>query len=162
MDVERWAAVPGWPYEVSNFGRVKTVRTGRIRRTALHKSGYENVQLWSGGAFTTIGVHQLMLLAFVGPVPEGKEVLHGDGCKTNNTLPNLRYGFPKENMVDRDFHGGTAINERNGKIKHSDETVAVVRGLVQSGHSINGTARKLGIRPSTAFNWVKRTRRPAP
>lgn len=46
-------------------------------------------------------VHHLMAEAFIGPRPEGLQVLHKDDCGFNNRIDNLRYGDFEENMLDR-------------------------------------------------------------
>lgn len=111
---ERWLPVPGWEgfYEVSDHGRVRgldrvlarkngTVHTekGRIRKQAKLKRGYRNVSLSRPGQpMRTALVHQLVLLAFVGPAPEGMESLHADDDPSNNHLSNLSYGTHTDNM----------------------------------------------------------------
>lgn len=67
-------------------------------------SGYYKVGCASRkGAIT---IHELVMLAFVGPRPEGKQIDHRDRNKANNKLENLRYVTPKENMenVDKAEH----------------------------------------------------------
>lgn len=155
-----WKPIPQWPYEVSDTGSVRNIRTGHILRAQLHKSGYMNVQLWLRGQFWTVGVHQLVMLAHVGPLPSpSHEVLHGDGDSTYNVLSNLRYGLHLENMRDRDTHGGTARNERNGKVKHSDEVVAAARAGYAKGLGPRALGAMLGVSEQTVFGWLKgRTR----
>lgn len=68
------------------------------------RSGYYKVGCTSRkGAIT---IHELVMLAFVGPRPEGKQIDHRDRNKANNKLENLRYVTPKENMenVDKAKH----------------------------------------------------------
>jgi hypothetical protein len=48
----------------------------------------------------TFSVHRLVLLAFSGHCPPGKEGLHWDDDPTNNRLENLRWGTPGENQQD--------------------------------------------------------------
>ena len=113
-----WNPVPGWPYEASDTGEVRNARTGHTLKQTVHKSGYVNVQLWNKMKFWTVGVHQLVALSFLGPKPSpAHEVRHGDGVKTHNWLANLSYGTALENMADRDAHGTTAVNEKNGKME---------------------------------------------
>lgn len=45
-------------------------------------------------------VHHAVLLAFVGPRPEGLLTRHLDGNCLNNRLDNLRYGTKSENSAD--------------------------------------------------------------
>lgn len=49
----------------------------------------------------------LVLLAFVGPCPEGMEGCHWDGNPANNNVWNLRWATHKDNMKDRTRHGRT-------------------------------------------------------
>lgn len=157
----RWKSIPGWPYEAGDDGRIRNARTGRVLRQQRHKGGYLNVQLWSGGRFWTVGVHQLVALAFIGPAPsDSHEVRHGDGVRTNNHLDNLAYGLHLENMRDRDAHGTTARGERNGKVKHSNQTVTTVLFLRTSGVRVSEIARMMGLHPATVNSWVSgRTRK---
>lgn len=50
-------------------------------------------------------VHVLVALAFHGPRPEGMEVRHLDGTRTNNRPENLAWGTHSENMQDKVAHG---------------------------------------------------------
>lgn len=98
---EEWRPVVGHEgaYEVSNLGRVRSrVRNpnGRIMSGAVNSSGRIQVKL--AGKLTQ--VHRVVMEAFVGPVPDGLEVLHWDDDPTNNALSNLRYGTRGENLHD--------------------------------------------------------------
>lgn len=53
----------------------------------------------------TTSVHRLVALAFIGPCPEGMEVLHINGEPDDNRLENLRYGTRAENVADTIRHG---------------------------------------------------------
>lgn len=113
---ELWLPVVGYEglYEVSSFGRVLSVertinRAGhayrvreRILKAGPNKFGYPQVTLSKDGN-TQPGqlVHWLVMQAFTGPVPEGKEVLHWDDNPSNNHLSNLRYGTRQENVDDK-------------------------------------------------------------
>lgn len=110
---EEWRPVVGWEgdYEVSNLGRVwscpvGTPRTGRILRHAVNPGGYPSVTLSRRGKVKTRPIHQLVLAAFAGPRPAGKDVIrHLDGDPTNNLLGNLAYGTQSENAQDSLRHG---------------------------------------------------------
>ena len=124
---ERWLPVPGWEdlYEVSDLGRARSldrwVRThhdgrrrvpGRILKPGpASKYGHLRVVLCRDGAIYPIQVHQLVMLAFVGPCPEGMEVRHLDSNPANNALTNLTYGTKAENARDR-VENGTDSNAR--------------------------------------------------
>lgn len=118
---ERWLPIPGYVgiYEVSDLGRVRSVpRTvthsdgnestyrGKLLRPQVSKAGgYHHVQLSLNSVVKTTHVHRAVMAAFVGPLPDGLQVCHGDGDPTNNALDNLRYDTPSANQQDKVRHG---------------------------------------------------------
>lgn len=114
---EEWRPVVQDPlYEVSNFGRVRSldaciwygprvgfgIRKGRILKPSIDGCGYLTVRL-SGKK--TAAVHRLIAAAFLGPCPDGQEVRHLDGNRADPVLKNLKYGTPKQNHQDSYLHG---------------------------------------------------------
>lgn len=156
---EEWCTVDGWPYEVSNQGRVR--RTGgRLRKAVPHRSGYLEVQLWSENRYKNFQVQRLVLIAFKGEPPTPRhEAAHQNGKRHDNRLVNLKWATPKENMQDRDRHGTTARGERNGKTKHTTETVAQVRKLKAEGLTYKQINAVTGVPEGTIYGYVKGTRR---
>ena len=141
---ERWKAIPKFEglYEVSDQGRVRSlprecdngkgsyIKPGRVLVTLQHKAGYKQCTLTQDGEFTYTYVHRLVLEAFVGPCPLGKEAAHVDGDATNNVLGNLQWVTHSENEKHKIAHG------RNGK-KLSLAQVKVIRKqypLMKQGH----------------------------
>lgn len=109
MSTEAWRPVPGFAdYEVSNLGRVRSHRRrqSRLLVGGISRHGYPKVRLYSAPSVSRSEcVHRLVALAFLGPRPEGMEVRHLDGNKTNNVLGNLVYGTRSENQLDNVAHG---------------------------------------------------------
>jgi len=118
--LEQWKPVYGYEgiYEVSSHGRVRSVdRTvtysggrvrrlkGKVRRTPLNQDGYQVVKLCIHGKCQTRYVHSLVAESFIGARPEGMEVCHSDGNKTNNHVANLRFGTSSDNELDKVRHG---------------------------------------------------------
>ena len=60
-----------------------------------------------GGRWRTHFAHRLVARAFLGPCPDGMEVLHRDGDGSNARLSNLRYGTHADNGADMVRHGRT-------------------------------------------------------
>ena len=117
---ERWLPVPEYEgiYEVSDAGRIRSVDRhvtyrsglvvfyrGRVLRQTVHRDGHLVVTLWRGNKGRTRRVHQLVMAAFVGPCPAGREVCHGDGNPARNCLSNLRYDTRSNNHRDAGRHG---------------------------------------------------------
>lgn len=121
MSVENWLPIPGYPgYEVSDMGRVRSFKkTGfshlffsspKILKATPTHYGYPEVCLRNGRS-RRWRVHQLVMLIFVGPCPEGLEVCHNDGDPLNNRLSNLRYDTHTNNMKDIVYRDGTGKSQ---------------------------------------------------
>lgn len=89
--MEIWKDVLGYEglYMVSSIGRVKTVKTGLIRKHSDDRHGYKRVTLCENRRRKTVYIHRLVVEAFIGAIPKGFEVNHKDEDKSNNTLDNL-------------------------------------------------------------------------
>ena len=125
---ERWLPIPGYEgrYDVSDLGRVRSWypyhNTPVPRILKAHPAGgkYLAVGLHVGESQATRPIHKLVMLAFVGPRPEGLQVRHIDGDQLRNHLDNLTYGTQSENMQDRLRHG----TDRNASKTHCPQNHA--------------------------------------
>jgi hypothetical protein len=80
--------------------------------TYFDRKGYEHVSLLiDDRGHRTIRVHQAVLLAFIGPRPEGMQGCHGDGNPRNNRLDNLRWDTREANEMDKLRHGTTLFKD---------------------------------------------------
>ena len=142
--VIQYREVPGFPcYRVGTDGSVwscwtvgKNPRPGqqwRRLRTPHLKSGYQQITLCHDCVRHKWSVNRLILFAFVGPAPPGKECRHLDGNKDNNCLENLLWGTRAENIRDAIRHGTFPRGERSGHAKISDEAVTKIRQRVAAG-----------------------------
>lgn len=113
---DTWLAIPGLNgYLASDSGEVKNAATGQ-KIGSTTKYGYRDIQIEKKHYF----VHRLVMLAFIGPVPEGLEVCHEDGNRQNNRLSNLRYDTSSNNTLDSVAHG-THRNASKTHCKHGHE-----------------------------------------
>ncbi len=141
----------GFPkYRVGVDGSVWSFRKGRwkLLKRKPHNSGYIRVTLHNDEIDLPILVHRLVLLAFVGPCPEGHEARHfPDATRTNNQLTNLSWATLKENQADRLIQGGHSRGERSGKAKFTNKQVRGLRTRFKKwGLSRRAFARKYAIK----------------
>lgn len=144
MTEEIWKVIPGFEnYKASNLGQIRSITRiaksafgpakevdGPIMKPTLRKKdGYLIVGLVANGKQHQKGLHQFIMLAFVGKPPEGMQTLHEDGIRTNCALSNLAYGTALANAADRTRHGNTGIGEKNGNTKLSDAQVLEIRKI---------------------------------
>ena len=104
---EQWKPVPGYEnqYEVSDKGNVRSYRrsvTPRLLKPGRMTAGHLSVAL---GRNNSRCVHELVLLAFVGPAPYKHECRHLNGDPADNRLENLVWGTRSENILDAVSHG---------------------------------------------------------
>lgn len=102
-------------------------------------------------------VHRVVLLAFVGPCPDGMEGCHNDGNPANNAISNLRYDTHASNMADRRKHGTGQDGERNPQAILTAQFVQVARSeFSQKLANIKQLARRYGVAPATMSDVVNR------
>ena len=156
---ESWKAIMGWPYEVSSLGRVRrsvafrALHAGRLLKTQENcRWGYVSVYLQDTGRKCRVVVHKLVAEAFLGPRPDGCDIDHMDGDRTNNSLANLRYLPVAENRGAR--------GEENGNSRWPDHFVLRIRDAwVKDGGSVRSLAHRFKIPRSTVWDIVSRTTR---
>ena len=95
MEKEIWKPILNYEglYEVSNWGRVKSLKFGkeRILKPGTNKYGYLIVILCKNGKVKSFSVHRLVAEVFI-PNPHNYPcVNHKDECKTNNNVNNLEW-----------------------------------------------------------------------
>lgn len=107
---EIWMNINGYEdYQISNYGRVKSLKNGKERMLSprLRRDGYLDVNLWENGKQKFYQVHRLVAEYFVPGYQEGYVVNHIDEDKTNNVASNLEWISQRQNTIH-----GTAIERR--------------------------------------------------
>ena len=112
--------IPGHEmYLVSERGDIFSCHVNRVIRQTVRKyngSGYHRVGLLISSdprKYKYYYTHQLVMLTFVGPRPEGLEIDHINLDTSNNSLDNLRYVTHKENVKSRrTYKGGPRKKEQ--------------------------------------------------
>ena len=168
MKKEKWKDVLGYEgyYRVSDAGHVRSLSRkssggragirlykGRMLKIVLNHGshGYPVVSLSKKGKVSTRGVHTLVLEAFLGPCPKGKEACHfPDRDVTNNNLSNLRWDTPKANASDRNFHGMTSRGWKVSASKTATEIRWAIVDLYKTcGYTVKQLSRIFGKKRST-------------
>ena len=118
--------------------------------------GYVAVDLCRDGKARHKMIHRLVLLAFVGPCPLGKQVAHENGNPRDNRLTNLSYKTPKENHADRLRHGTLPWGEEHCSAKLTAADVQEIRAQYQSGARTKDLAKRYNVLDSTILRAVKK------
>jgi len=125
---------------VSKKGRI--LKCGMVGRYLVHGLSKDGIQL-------NYSVHRLVMLAFVGPRPEGLEICHGDGNPENNALSNLRYDTKVGNAADKVLHKTNNLGETNPRAILTNEDVLEIFRRCEAGANQLELATSLEISPIT-------------
>jgi hypothetical protein len=144
---EEWRQFPGWPYEVSSEGRVRSQRTGVIMKAwVIKRLGYAYVAFRVNCVRKNFSVHRLVAIAFHGDrSAEGLCVAHNDGVCLHNRADNLRWATMSENHLDKRIHGTDSRGARSRLAKLSDAQVIAIRKRHEAGESYNALCKEYGV-----------------
>lgn len=142
---EIWRDIPKYEgkYQISNFGRVKSVirknrKSCKILKQASHSGGYKSVGLYANKVLRAFYVHRIVAEVFLGNPKNKPEVDHIDGNPSNNAVSNLRWATTIENrnnpitvkryrMSNRDKANWKAFDSRAHSVVQLDKSDNVVR-----------------------------------
>jgi len=141
MKKEIWKTIEGFEdYQVSNFGRVKSLNFNHTKREKILKSylgnqGYYVVSLYKNKVHSLKMIHKLVAMAFLNHTPDGHKLVvnHINFIKTDNRVENLeivthRKNSDKKHITSSSKYTGVTYYKRdknwisriwiNGKSKH--------------------------------------------
>jgi hypothetical protein len=164
MNNEEWRVVPDYQdYEVSSLGNVRSWKPlgmekgrplkARILAPETSWEGYRMAHLRNSTGRKRAKVAALVLLAFVGPRPNGMVVAHTNGNAIDDRLENVRYATQRENIHDKFRHGTVMFGEGHTNHKLTAEKVIAIR---QSNKSHPATALEFGVSKSLVSAIRKR------
>jgi hypothetical protein len=144
MENEIWKDIPGYEslYQASNMGVIKSLcyygHKGKIGylQPKTNKDGYKCVNLNKNGIRKMYMLQQLIAMAFLDHVPNGREIVvrHKNDIKSDNKLSNLVLGTPRDNS--NDYYSKIERNLPRGVYKHNN--------IYKSRASIKGKNTYLG------------------
>ncbi len=161
---EMWVAIPGFDasYEVSSFGRVRRIsrgqhtRPGYILKPRIRRN-YLSVTLSAGrqGTGKAFSIHRLVSEAFIGAIPDGMQINHKNGNKTDNRPDNLEIVTPSENslhscrVLGKKGTPPRLMGEKNHKAKLREPDIAKIFLLRERGLSQQKIANQFGVDQTT-------------
>lgn len=140
---EIWRDIEGYEgYQVSNLGRVKSLKFGKEQILKVKKDRYLRIGLCKDGKQKFYMVHRLVALAFL-PNPENlPEINHIDEDKTNNRVENLEWCDRKYN-INYGSHNKRKSESQTNYPKFSKKVICVETGVIyQSAMQVK---RELGF-----------------
>lgn len=167
INSERWLSLESLPneiwkkvnrnpnYEISNYGRVKSLKYNKIKKCDYDKDGYCRVCI----PYNSIGVHRLIAEAFL-PNPNPNcytQVNHINEIKSDNRIENLEWCTAKYNMSygNRTKNIKKQVNQydlQGNFIKTWDSITLVQETLKIDGSSISKCCKNK-IKQAKGFKW---------
>ena len=170
--MEEWRKIANYNnYEVSNLGKVRNKKTGRILKSG-RTGGYLSVGLRLNGSSKTLKVHQLVGLSFIENQKNKPQINHIDKNGLNNNESNLEWCTASENNIHKFLTLQQKTNqnlkvwrcdlETNEKIELYNSIQDAAKWCVENGHSpLEHNARgniSCAIRgkykSSCGFKWI--------
>lgn len=169
---EIWKDVSGYYgfYQVSNMGRVRSVdryvdmKDGRVKfikgqdmKLFLDNRGYCRVPLSKNNKLRFLGVHRIVLLAFVPNVMEYPQVNHKNGIKNDNRVDNLEWCTASHNQKHA-YDAGLKVSSYMGMcgvLHHRSKPAIQIDfdgNVIRHYESVNMAAIDTGIGAGSIWN----------
>lgn len=136
-------------YEISNFGRVRSIVDQHYPELYINKDGYYDIRLRNNnGQIRTYRHHRLVATVFcVKPCIEYNVINHIDSNRTNNDFRNLEWCTQQMNI--RHAYEKNRLHAKPGEkhfnSKYSDDFIHSICNLMNQGYSNNQIIDILGL-----------------
>lgn len=127
--IESWKDIEGYEgiYQISNLGRVKSLRNDIILKNRIGSRGYCEVCLQHNRKVTQSKVHRLVANAFI-PNPNNYSLVnHKDEDKTNNRVDNLEWCNSKYNCNYGTRNERISKNKIRPKVIQKDKNNNIIK-----------------------------------
>ena len=109
---------------------------------------------------TRLGSH-LVLEAFIGPRPNGMECCHGENSCSDDSINNIRWDTPLNNVQDKYKHNSILVGDDHPNVILSAEDIQDIRDLYESGERQRSIAEQYNISQGYVSDIVNNRRRTA-
>ena len=151
---EQWRDIQEYEglYQVSNYGRVKSLRRNIILHPLKDSNGYLRVSLYKNKNAKLCSIHVLVARYFIPNLENKPTVNHEDGVKINNKVSNLTWMTYVE-QLSHSLRTGLRKQQcnvqRKGYIIHPDNTVECFDAL-------SHLSKRLGYKKCFCQNRIRK------
>lgn len=134
MEKEKWLPIKGYEglYEVSNLGRIKSLRKNKMMSIKPVKDRYKSVGLVDrNGIIKSIKIHRLVAIHFIENPENKREVNHKNMNKNDNRVSNLEWVTPSENI-------NHAVENKPEMVKAMNDYNRYIRPRLISQYTLEG------------------------
>lgn len=132
MKKEIWEKINGIPrYEVSSIGNIRHVGGKNLTLTKNIKDGYFQVGIWQDKKVKTLRVHRIVAQTFIKNLKRKPWINHIDNNRCNNSVSNLEWCTPQENVDHCVKQGRNRWGIEKGKLTFSK--AAEIREMKKGG-----------------------------
>lgn len=170
---EQWRDIAGYEgmYQVSDLGRVRSLKYGKVRvlRHGKHRQGYLQVALCQYGKQKSVYVHRLVAQAFIENDDESKtDINHINECKSDNRAVNLEYCTASYNNAYNDLYWKRkgSVRRKIAKLYNPDLSIAYnleifkSNGIECSERTVRKLRNDIGLTKHPVRNTIKDLYRP--
>ena len=165
IEVETFVEIEGFEnYEVSNLGKVRNIKSGRVLKPSLNNNGYLRLFLCENNKRKHLYLHRIIATAFIDNPEEKPCVNHIDENKTNNDLSNLEWCTVRENLIHgtRTKRAAEKCFKKVIQLDLNDNVLNEFESIKQAGQKTGALARNIssccnGKRKSAGgYKWRKK------
>ena len=167
-EVETFVEIEGFEnYEVSNLGKVRNIKSGRVLKTSLNNNGYLRLFLCKNNKRKHLYLHRIIATAFIDNPDVKPCVNHIDENKLNNDLSNLEWCTVRENLIHgtRTKRVAEKLSQKVIQLDLNDNILNVFKSMRQAERETGIDATSIsaccnGKRKSAGgYKWIKKVER---
>lgn len=159
-----WKDVKGYggKYQVSDCGQVRNTISDKILVQTPQRQGYLRVNLYrEDGTYKTCYVHRLVASAFIENPHNLPQINHIDEIKSNNSVRNLEWVTPKQNVNHGTGHkrGADALKKPVVQLSKAGEFLREFDSIISAGTATNNLPENIcrcckgKLKTAYGFRW---------